>query len=225
LDKPKHERSLLAFAAEVAGPELWGRYYAVVCDYYADLDGTPMAMEGAAEAVRERWAGLRTNPQSFIYGPLLRQIEQFEADIDARTREALQSGQYVATGFVGIDEQPVPARIFRDVKVRIWLGQSEIELPNGTVIQGAVINPAAPTADAPAGSGRQIGKPQSVKPGAPKVHIPTKTEVLQKWIAERYPQGIPAGTTNKHLAREFSNATKNTVTVNERTVRRARGGK
>ena len=43
------------------------------------------------------------------------------------------------------------------------------------------------------------------------------------WIAEQYPQGIPAGTTAKGIAREFQRATD--ISVGERTVRRALGRK
>jgi hypothetical protein len=223
LDKPKDERSLLAFAAEALGPDPWEQYCHLVRKYYAVLDRTPMAMKSATDALCERWAGLRTNPQSFIYEPLLLQIEQFEANIDAGMREALQSGQYVATGFVGIDEQPVPARIFRDAKVRIWLGQSEIELPDGTVIRAVVINPAAPVVDVPASSKRRMGERQSAEPRATQVNTATKRTALQKWIAGRYTQGIPAGMTQKEIARDFKTDTGTVVDV--RTVRRALGRK
>jgi hypothetical protein len=53
--------------------------------------------------------------------------------------------------------------------------------------------------------------------------ITPKRGKLSSWIAEQYPQGIPAGTTAKGIAREFQRATD--ISVGERTVRRALGRK
>jgi hypothetical protein len=56
-----------------------------------------------------------------------------------------------------------------------------------------------------------------------RVQIATKRDKLSSWIAEQYPQGIPAGTTAKAIAQEFRGATN--ISVGERTVRRALGRK
>jgi hypothetical protein len=72
--------------------------------------------------------------------------------------------------------------------------------------------------DAPA---QPTGQRQSAK--AAPVKTPTKQGAIKNWIAQRYPGGIRAGTTLKQIVREFSNETE--ITVSERTVRRARGGK
>jgi hypothetical protein len=49
----------------------------------------------------------------------------------------------------------------------------------------------------------------------------TSREKLASFIAEKYPSGIPAGMTNKQIAKEFHAAT--AISVSERTVRRAQG--
>jgi hypothetical protein len=56
-----------------------------------------------------------------------------------------------------------------------------------------------------------------------QVHTQTKLCALKSWIFKYYPKGIPAGYGAKAIAREFRNETG--ISVSERTVRRALGGK
>jgi hypothetical protein len=48
-----------------------------------------------------------------------------------------------------------------------------------------------------------------------------KQRAFKDWIAEKYPKGIPPGTTAKSLARDFEND--KDVAISDRTVRRALG--
>jgi hypothetical protein len=54
-----------------------------------------------------------------------------------------------------------------------------------------------------------------------RIEIPTKRKAVAAWLDERYPDGIPAGTTAKHIARQFEAETG--VRVDAKTVGRALG--
>jgi hypothetical protein len=58
---------------------------------------------------------------------------------------------------------------------------------------------------------------------APTRSQQTKIEAARSWIAEKYPNSIPAGVTVKFLVRALQQETQ--ITVNERTMRRALGRK
>jgi len=135
---------------------------------------------------------------------------------------AWRAGKIRVMAFNGNNKIEVNAEQASSIKLD--LVRQTITLPDGTVLTSATARHwEAPVVDVPAGSERRMGEPQSVKPRATQVNIPTKRTALQKWIAERYPKGIPAGMTQKQIARDFKSDT-GTV-VNARTVRRALGRK
>jgi hypothetical protein len=210
LDNVTGKRTLPEFAVEAAGRELWDQYCAALVRYYGEfLDETHFAIGDTADALRERWSGLRYAPQSQPYNP---QIESFEAAIDRRIREQMQSGEFIMTGLVSTDERQVPPRLFRDRALRIWLDQSEVELPDGTVLRSVTVSRSEPAKPRPASPDRTSDKLKKK---------PTKQEAFKAWYRSSYPDENPPGTMYKQLAREFGDATKTRIDV--RTVRRAFG--
>jgi hypothetical protein len=212
LNNLTREWTLLEFAVEAAGPELWVQYRAALERYYAQLlDGTHFAVDDANDALRERWAGLRNAPQSQPHNP---QIESLEAAIDRRIREQMQSGEFIMTGLVSTDERQVPPRLLRDRALRIWLDQSEVELPDGTVLRSVTVSRSEPAGPRPASPERTSDKLKKK---------PTKQEAFKAWYRRSYPNGNPPVTMYKQLAREFEDAT--TTRNDVRTARRAFGNR
>lgn len=71
-----------------------------------------------------------------------------------------------------------------------------------------------------------LGKPEPLKPDKP-VAVPFQKQwpraAAHDWLAATYPKGIPAGKSDKVLAREYRNAN-NDAPMSEHTMRRARTG-
>jgi hypothetical protein len=78
--------------------------------------------------------------------------------------------------------------------------------------------PSEPPIDQDEDSTSQLRNADS-DPAPKRVEIQKKRDAVASWIAERYPDGIPAGTSRKEVARQFEAKTK--VRVDPKTVDRA----
>jgi hypothetical protein len=93
---------------------------------------------------------------------LCSEIQDLFASLIADFLAAGVAGRFTARGFLGIDEKPVPPRVFDDPQLRLRLYEDAIELPDGTTLRGMRVRIIPGAKDDRSEPGGLTPKPTSV---------------------------------------------------------------
>jgi hypothetical protein len=158
---------------------------------------------------------IRHSPHSWMADErLFDEGEEFQERLFVVERNLEMLGVINLTDVQYRDEDPIiRLRKFAAWAVTIgWVLPSEL-----TELAAAESRSAIP--DSKKEDRRRITKSKS----APRrVAVQTKRDAVASWLAQRYPEGVPPGMSQKEIARQFEGEKK--VRVDPRTVRRALGG-